>query len=129
MTGSCSGRGIDIAMMMKIATKIDMEDHSSSSCIDDYGVADNIHDRDINDDDDADDGQNDYNNDNVGDNIDDDIADDDMNIIFTHMSRYNHNRNQRHNYFANCFNSDITSDSRVQIHARACRQLLMRINL
>jgi hypothetical protein len=43
-------------MMMKIATKIDMEDHSSSSCINDYGVADNIHDRDINDDDDADDG-------------------------------------------------------------------------
>ena len=115
--------------MMKIATNIDIEDHSSSSCIDDYGVSDNIHDRDINDDDDADDGQNDYNNDNVGDNIDDDIADDDMNIIFIHMSRYNHNRNQRHNYFANCFNSDITSDSRVQIHARACRQLFMRINL
>ena len=56
-TGSYSGRRIDIAMMiMKIATKIDMEDHSSSSCIDDCGVTDNIHDRDINDNDDADDG-------------------------------------------------------------------------
>jgi hypothetical protein len=40
-------------MMMKIATKIDMKDHS---CIDDFGIADILHDRDINDDDDADDG-------------------------------------------------------------------------
>lgn len=60
--------------MMKIATKIDMEDHSSS-CIDDFGIADILHDGDINDDDDADDGQNDYDNHDVGDNIDDDIGD------------------------------------------------------